>query len=228
MDFILNLDFHRDLIVSTSFLVFISQLCLVLADRCIRTSFPVASFSTSWTHLTKSDFLPSAISRGTWRAIRDHVQRSYLIVREAEPDQLCVPAPRWNCWPSNPVESLFLVSHNVIDAENLNPSIDNWTDRADFRDTYFWAASISPFTWLILLQCISCFFEFFRSCNFAHLPIFHAVFIVHSYDAESTLTSIQDDWHQILTTDVNYLAPFFSHLSFCFAWTKSCRSRCSF
>ena len=36
-------------------------------------------------------------SRGTWRTIRDHVQRSYLIVREAEPDQLCVPAPFFNC-----------------------------------------------------------------------------------------------------------------------------------
>ena len=31
-------------------------------------------------------------SRGTWHAIRDHVQRSYLIVWDTEPDQLCVPA----------------------------------------------------------------------------------------------------------------------------------------
>ena len=30
--------------------------------------------------------------RGTWRAIRDHVQRSYLIAREAKADHLCVPA----------------------------------------------------------------------------------------------------------------------------------------
>ena len=31
-------------------------------------------------------------SRGTWHTIRDHVQRSYLIVWDTEPDQLCVPA----------------------------------------------------------------------------------------------------------------------------------------
>ena len=30
--------------------------------------------------------------RGTWRAIRDHGQRSYLIAREAKADHLCVPA----------------------------------------------------------------------------------------------------------------------------------------
>jgi len=36
-------------------------------------------------------------SRGTWCAIRDHVQRSYLIVRDTEPDQLCVPA-FWAFW----------------------------------------------------------------------------------------------------------------------------------
>ena len=30
--------------------------------------------------------------RGTWHTIRDHVQRSYLIVWDTEPDQLCVPA----------------------------------------------------------------------------------------------------------------------------------------
>ena len=106
-------------------------------------------------------FLPSTVSRGTWRAIRDHVQRSYLIVREAEPDQLCVPASRRNCWTSNPVESLFFVFHNVIDTENLNSSIDDCSVRANFRDTYFLAASISHFTWLILLQCIACCFWVF-------------------------------------------------------------------
>ena len=35
--------------------------------------------------------------RGTWHAIRDHVQQSYLqaimIAWDTEPDQLCVPAP---------------------------------------------------------------------------------------------------------------------------------------
>ena len=35
----------------------------------------------------------SDFSRGTWQAIRDHVQRSYRIVCDTEPDQLCVPAP---------------------------------------------------------------------------------------------------------------------------------------
>ena len=34
------------------------------------------------------------ICRGTWHTIRDHVQRSYLIVWDTEPDQLCVPAVR--------------------------------------------------------------------------------------------------------------------------------------
>ena len=32
------------------------------------------------------------ICRGTWHTIRDHVQRSYLIVWDTEPDQLCVPS----------------------------------------------------------------------------------------------------------------------------------------
>ena len=36
----------------------------------------------------------SLICRGTWHTIRDHVQRSYLIVWDTEPDQLCVPAVR--------------------------------------------------------------------------------------------------------------------------------------
>ena len=162
MDFILNLDCRMRLdCFGNVFPIFISQLCLLLVDWCIRTSFIVASFSTAWTHLAEPEISPKHNSRGTWRAIRDHVQRSYLIVREAEPDQLCVPASRWNCWPSNPVESLFLVSHNVIDAKNLNPCIDDWTDRADFRDPQFWTAFISHFTWPILLPCISCFFEFF-------------------------------------------------------------------
>ena len=34
------------------------------------------------------------LCRGTWHTIRDHVQRSYLIVWDTEPDQLCVPAVR--------------------------------------------------------------------------------------------------------------------------------------
>ena len=37
-------------------------------------------------------------SRGTWRTIRDHVQRSYLIVRDTGPDQLCVPAFKDQFW----------------------------------------------------------------------------------------------------------------------------------
>ena len=41
---------------------------------------------------------------GTWHTIRDHVQRSYLIVWDTEPDQLCVPAPIFHClWrPAKP------------------------------------------------------------------------------------------------------------------------------
>ena len=39
-------------------------------------------------------------SRGTWHAIRDHVQRSYLIVWDTEPDQLCVPAFHLLTWPA--------------------------------------------------------------------------------------------------------------------------------
>ena len=38
--------------------------------------------------------------RGTWHTIRDHFQRSYLIVWDTEPDQLCVPASIFHClWP---------------------------------------------------------------------------------------------------------------------------------
>ena len=55
----------------------------------------------------------STSRRGTWRAIRDHVQRSYLIVREAEPDQLCVPAPFFNCWTSC-YNSLLRIQSNLI------------------------------------------------------------------------------------------------------------------
>ena len=42
--------------------------------------------------------------RGTWHTIRDHVQRSYLIVWDTEPDQLCVPASIFHClWrPAKP------------------------------------------------------------------------------------------------------------------------------
>ena len=42
--------------------------------------------------------------QGTWHTIRDHVQRSYLIVWDTEPDQLCVPAPIFHClWrPAKP------------------------------------------------------------------------------------------------------------------------------
>ena len=42
----------------------------------------------------KTSFWFSLICRGTWHTIRDHVQRSYLIVWDTEPDQLCVPAVR--------------------------------------------------------------------------------------------------------------------------------------
>ena len=46
---------------------------------------------------------PSKSCRGTWHAIRDHVQRSYLIVWETEPDQLCVPALFSRIWhPAKP------------------------------------------------------------------------------------------------------------------------------
>ena len=47
------------------------------------------------------------------------------------------------------------------------------------------------------------FLSFFGLACLAHLPIFHDVFIAHSYDAESTLTSIQDDGQLIFTNDVN-------------------------
>ena len=57
----------------------------------------------------------------------------------------------------------------------------------------------------------------------------HAVVSTHSYDVESTLTSIQDDDRLLYTTDVKYLdlpLPFSS--LFVLHVSKSCRSRCSF
>ena len=44
----------------------------------------------------------SDFSRGTWHAIRDHVQQSYLIAWDREPDQLCVPAPFSNLHAKRP------------------------------------------------------------------------------------------------------------------------------
>ena len=56
------------------------------------------------------DFLFSISRRGTWHTIRDHVQRSYLIVWDTEPDQLCVPAPSFHClWqPAKPSTGMSL------------------------------------------------------------------------------------------------------------------------
>ena len=56
------------------------------------------------------------ICRGTWHTIRDHVQRSYLIVWDTEPDQLCVPAlfdflvhgDRLSPEPDKTLRSLFM------------------------------------------------------------------------------------------------------------------------
>ena len=47
-------------------------------------------------------FQLSDFSRGTWHAIRDHVQRSCLIAWDTEPDQLCVPAPFSNLYGKQP------------------------------------------------------------------------------------------------------------------------------
>ena len=66
--------------------------------------------------------------RGTWRAIRDHVQRSYLIVREAEPDQLCVPAPFFNCWTS---------CYNALFPSTLT-SLSHWTHNS--KNKLYWDA----------------------------------------------------------------------------------------
>ena len=40
--------------------------------------------------------------RGRWHATRDHIQRSYLIACDREPDQLCVPAPLSNLYGERP------------------------------------------------------------------------------------------------------------------------------
>jgi len=52
------------------------------------------------------------LSRGTWYTIRDHVQRSYLIVWDTEPDQLCVPASIFHClWrPAKPRTGMSVFS----------------------------------------------------------------------------------------------------------------------
>ena len=47
-----------------------------------------------WTDVKLLNFEWLYVCRGTWHTIRDHVQRSYLIVWDTEPDQLCVPAAR--------------------------------------------------------------------------------------------------------------------------------------
>ena len=61
-------------------------------------------------------YQPCNLSRGTWRAIKVHVQRSYLIAREAEPDQLCVLAgDTKSFWP-------VIVACNVFDTEE-KPSV---------------------------------------------------------------------------------------------------------
>ena len=44
----------------------------------------------------------SKFCRGTWHAIRDHVQRSYLTAWGAEPDQRRVPAPIFNLYGKRP------------------------------------------------------------------------------------------------------------------------------
>ena len=83
-------------------------------------------------------------------------------------------------------------------------------------------------THLVAVHCMLVF-GFFGFFNFDQLLIFHAVVSAHSYDVESTLTSIQDDGRLLYTNDVKYLdlslllsPPFVLHVS------KSCRSRCSF
>ena len=57
-----------------------------------------------------SSFQCINLRRGTWHAIRDHVQRSYLIVWDTEPDQLCVPAFSLNGKRLNPRTSMSIFS----------------------------------------------------------------------------------------------------------------------
>ena len=62
------------------------------------------SFSSCCLFRLLCPFLLPIQCRGTWHTIRDHVQRSYLIVWDTEPDQLCVPASIFHClWrPAKP------------------------------------------------------------------------------------------------------------------------------
>ena len=65
-------------------------------------------------------FQLSDFSKGTWHAIRDHVQQSYLIAWDREPDQLCVPAPFSNLHakrPSQEPPSHFFVSAQLAQSE---------------------------------------------------------------------------------------------------------------
>ena len=80
---------------------------------------------------------------GTWHTIRDHVQRSYLIVWDTEPDQLCVPAARIfrnnkgpSLEPRTPSFYFFTVATICIFAEHV---ADNYFDFWDY-----FAETMSP------------------------------------------------------------------------------------
>ena len=130
-----------------------------------------------------------------------------------------------SCWIAVPC---FSQCHWRQESESVHWRLNrsSWLPRSAILDSLYFAFHM---THLVAVHFM--FFRVFRSCNCAHLPIFHAVFIVYSEDAESTLTSIQDDDRLLFTNDVNYLdlpflflllPPFVLHAS------KSCRSRRSF
>ena len=164
-------------------------------------------------------------SRGTWRTIRDHVQRSYLIVREAEPDQLCVPAPFFNCWPSC-YTAVFCTSTTPIFVQlvKLDSLLRRWlllglqsvTVLLQFENLGDVGACIHVsfhvnFSWHIHLDCQFIFDRIFTSC-------FH--FMTHCL-CEDIYTNKHTRWRSIgLHQRREIFGSLLLFLSFCFARFK--------
>ena len=210
---------------------FTSQLCFVLANRRIRTSFPVASFSTSWTHLTKSNFYQVQFAGDPifYQAplAGGHGVQSGTMSNEAT----------WLYGKQSLISSVYLLREETVELQILLN-----------RCSLFFTMSLTPRIWIRALtiaqfeltseirifgqplfrishdsSCCSAFqvFSSFSVLQFCSLANFSCVFDCTFLWVESTLTSIQDDGRLLYTTDVKYLdLPLPFSLSFCFARFK--------
>ena len=210
---------------------FTSQLCFVLANRCIRTSFPVASFSTSWTHLTKSNFYQVQFAGDPifYQAplAGGHGVQSGTMSNEAT----------WLYGKQSLISSVYLLREETVELQILLN-----------RCSLFFTMSLTPRIWIRALtiaqfeltseirifgqplfrishdsSCCSAFqvFSSFSVLQFCSLANFSCIFDCTFLWVESALTSIQDDGRLLYTTDVKYLdLPLPFSLSFCFARFK--------